>query len=197
VPSPLRTLLGLPERALVVSIPSGGAPIKGLRYLCEIARGLAVASPIGVYVSGYVSDDIRWELEQLAPRVRCFLPGHVGYDVNLAHVAACDLTVSPTLIENLSNALVESILLGVPVVTFDTGGNSEIIEAGRTGVIVGHADVEGLIREVRCLITSPAALQALRSACAPNARRLIDPSAIERVFEDVFDLIHPPVRGGA
>jgi glycosyltransferase involved in cell wall biosynthesis len=186
-PSNLREQLELPPAAPLVYFPSAGIPMKGLRYLYELVRAAGGAGPAGVYVSGTVPSDVRRELLSLAPRIRCHLPGHVPYAENLRHVAACDLTISPTLIENLSNALVESIMLGVPVLTFDTGGNREIVIAGQTGVVVGPADIEGLVRETRLAVSSREQLDAMKSRCRQAARTVINAGAIDEVYEAMFD----------
>ena len=188
-PSDLRSQLQLPSEAPLVYLPSAGVPMKGARYLYEIVRALGSQGVGGVYVSGTISGDLRHELLSLAPNVRCFLPGHVAYADNLKHVAACDFTVSPTLIENLSNALVESILLGVPVVTFDTGGNREIVQPGRTGVVVGHADIDALICETRDLAKSPTRRSELKFACRLSANEVINTNRIDAVYEEVFEML--------
>lgn len=184
-PSRLRQILQVDADTPIVHIPSGGSEVKGARYVYEIVRRVSNVKPIGVYISGYVSSELRSELASL-DTAACFLPGHVPYDENVAHVAACNLTVSPTLVENLSNALVESILLGVPVVTFDTGGNREVVRDDETGFVVPYADIEALVGETSRLIGSPDELRRLQCHCNPCARRIIDVSAVQGTYADVF-----------
>ena len=190
-PSNLHAQLGLHPSRPIVYVPSGGVPMKGRRHLAEIARGLSILDdPIGLYVSGPIFNDLRWELEQLHPQVRCHLPGAVDYQTNLKNVAACSLTISPTLIENLSNALVESLSLGVPVVTFDTGGNHEIVLAGRTGVVVPYADVTALIRESVTLLNGSERLTVLADRCAAETQQIIDTNSIVDHYQTLFDQLH-------
>ena len=185
--SNLKQQLELAESDPLLYVPSGGIPMKGVRYLYEIVRTLrCTGGRSGVYVSGTVPNDVRWELEQLGPEIRCFLPGHVPYEQNLCHVAACDLTVSPTLIENLSNALVESILLGVPVVTFDTGGNKEIVRSEETGHVVPYADIDELTKTIRELLTQGTRLERLQQACREHGPSVVDLEQIDDVYETLF-----------
>lgn len=50
-------------------------------------------------------------------------------------LASLDLTVLPSASESLSNAIIESMAAGVPVVATDVGGNSELLSEDR-GIIV-------------------------------------------------------------
>jgi glycosyltransferase involved in cell wall biosynthesis len=55
--------------------------------------------------------------------------GHLHDDVSLVTLySAVDVMIVPSLQENLSNAIMESLACGTPVVAFDVGGNSDMIE---------------------------------------------------------------------
>jgi glycosyltransferase involved in cell wall biosynthesis len=69
----------------------------------------------------------------------------VSYRDNMAIVKACSFGVSPTLIENFSMALLEASFCGVPMVSFDVGGNADVVSDGRNGVLVPALDIEALV----------------------------------------------------
>ena len=47
-----------------------------------------------------------------------------------------DIVVHPSLTEGLSNVILEAMAVGVPVVATSVGGNPELVENGRTGLLV-------------------------------------------------------------
>jgi glycosyltransferase involved in cell wall biosynthesis len=59
-------------------------------------------------------------------------------------VAASDVFVLASLNEGLSQAMLEAMALGVPVVATDVGGTSDAVVAGRTGWLVMPGDSIGL-----------------------------------------------------
>jgi glycosyltransferase involved in cell wall biosynthesis len=145
--SDLRSVLGLPEDALLVYIPSAGSVYKGSRFVFEIIRRLSSHSSkdIGFYLSGSINPDLLHELRFAPSNAKIYAPGHVSYGENLGNVKACSFGVSPTLIENFGMALLESTLCGVPVVSFDVGGNAEVIGHGKSGALVPYLDMEALV----------------------------------------------------
>jgi len=62
--------------------------------------------------------------------------GSLADDVSLVTLySAVDVMVVPSLQENLSNAIMESLSCGTPVVAFNIGGNSDMIEHKKNGYL--------------------------------------------------------------
>lgn len=186
--APLRATLGLPEDTPVVYFPSAGTVAKGKRHAFEIVRriGRQHGGNIVFFLSGAIPDDLAFELRQIGPPVTLHAPGNLPWSENMKLVAACDLVVSPALVENFSSALVEAHALGKPVVAFDTGGNREIVQEGRTGFVVPYLDVDALVaRAAELLADVP-----LRSRFGQNAREwtreALAPDRILQQYQSLF-----------
>ncbi|MBN1971001.1 MAG: glycosyltransferase family 4 protein [Candidatus Delongbacteria bacterium] len=75
--------------------------------------------------------------------------GQLNDEISLLTIYnAVDLTVVPSLEENLSNVIMESLSCGTPVVAFDIGGNSDLVEHRRNGYLANPYDCEDLARGI-------------------------------------------------
>ena len=88
---------------------------------------------------------LRSELQRKAEE--CGIAGMVQFLGNRQDVqailASLDVTVLPSSSESLSNAILESMAAGVPVIANRVGGNSELL-AGDKGILIPPDDVEAL-----------------------------------------------------
>lgn len=163
---------GLSENAIIIYIPSAGSDVKGARYVYEIVRRLSKYCAqqnreVGFYLSGVLNKAIQYELQFLDSNARIFALGKVSYEENIAFVKTCSFAVSPTLLESFGMAILEANVCGLPVVTFDCGGNRELIENGENGFIAPYLDVECLVQYAQRLLDDD-----LRSSMSKKAREL-------------------------
>ena len=83
-----------------------------------------------------------------------------------AILASLDVTVLPSSSESLSNAILESMAAGVPVIANNVGGNSELIERDR-GVLLPPNDEEALATAVQTIADD----SSLRETLGRNAKQ--------------------------
>jgi glycosyltransferase involved in cell wall biosynthesis len=81
-------------------------------------------------------------------------------------LASLDVTVLPSASESLSNAILESMAAGVPVIANQFGGNVELIATDR-GILVQPNDVEAL----EAALQQIAADVPMRETLGRHARR--------------------------
>lgn len=78
--------------------------------------------------------------EQIAGIDTIFL-GHLFDDISLALLySSLDIFITPSLAENLSNSIMESLSCGTPVLAFDIGGNSDLITHKRNGYLAQNIE---------------------------------------------------------
>lgn len=71
--------------------------------------------------------------------------GYLNDEISLISLYnAVDVMVSPSLQENLSNVIMESLSCGTPVVAFDVGGNSDMVVHKENGYLVKPFDTTDL-----------------------------------------------------
>jgi glycosyltransferase involved in cell wall biosynthesis len=77
-------------------------------------------------------------------------------DVSLCVLySAADAMVVPSLQENLSNAIMESLACSTPVVGFNVGGNCDMIEHQINGYLAQPFDVADLAKGIEWILNSP------------------------------------------
>ncbi len=78
---------------------------------------------------------------------------------------AADAVLLSSAKEGFSNAVVEALACGKPVIAADVGGNREAIDSGRVGWIHASADHAAMVRQIGEAIGDPGALRARAGAC--------------------------------
>jgi glycosyltransferase involved in cell wall biosynthesis len=79
---------------------------------------------------------------------------------------AMDIFVLPSLSEALSNALMEAMACGCPVVASNVGGNPELVRNGETGLLFKPGDVERLAVALQVLVENQSLRERLADAGA-------------------------------
>ena len=81
-----------------------------------------------------------------------------------ALLAACDVLVCPSRVEPLGNVVLEAFSAGRPVVASMADGPRELIESGRTGVLVATESAIALAAGIEGVLTRPAQSAAIVAA---------------------------------
>ncbi|WP_405434292.1 glycosyltransferase family 4 protein [Micromonospora sp. NBC_00617] len=125
------------------------------------------------------------------------LTGATGVDVRLLGnrldvpdlLAAADVFVFPTLHENLSNALLEAMAHGLPVVASAVGGNVEVLRSGG-GRLVPAGDPRALAGALSPLLDDPAERLHLgevgRKVVAEGYSLDVMLNALDRVYQRIL-----------
>jgi glycosyltransferase involved in cell wall biosynthesis len=161
-----------PGRIVLVSRLS---PRKGVDVALEaLARLRAEGRPVTLEICGTAYDGYEWFADQLRARAaEPDLAGAVHFAGYVAPVSTAlargQVVIAPSLGESFGNAAVEAMLAARPLVAADVQGLAEIVDDGRTGLLVAPADPAALAAAIGRLLDDPGLAARLAAAGRADA----------------------------
>jgi glycosyltransferase involved in cell wall biosynthesis len=160
-------------------------PAKGIDVLFRAfarARADCPDPPIRLRVAGRVRDSVRPDVERLLDELGITdLVELVGEVEDVAgFLRGLDVFALPSVREGMSNALLEAIASGLPVVATAVGGNIENVREGRGGMLIRDRDEAAFAAALVSLISSP---EQRRSYGAFNRALALDEYSLDAVVQ--------------
>ena len=113
--------------------------------------------------------------------------GDITDEDQLADVySLADVTLIPSLQDNLPNVMIESMACGVPVAAFAVGGVPDLVTDGRTGVLAPPGDVDGLANAVVALLGD----REFRAAAPGHCRVAIEKDCCPRRQSEKYSRLY-------
>jgi L-malate glycosyltransferase len=198
----LRRELGIPAQAPLVVVLARLARQKGIESFLEAAAEVHRRSPNTRFLvvgdgfvydrhrSGEINTDVVYQQALRDRAQRLGIGDHViftGYRSDVPGLLSqASVSVLPSLSgEGLSNTLLESMAVGAPVVATTVGGNAEVIENGKSGLLVPPNDPQALAQAICAILQDRELAQRLGRAAK---RRVTDLFSRERMVRETQDL---------
>ena len=130
--------------------------IKGYTFVLDamsILRKEKVDFNYTIVAGGRDQENILYQIHDLGLN-ECvsFINDKLSHDEVLKKVSECDLFLLPSLEEGISNAVLEAMALGIPVISTDCGGMGEVIRNSENGFIVPIRDAASMAGTIRKFI---------------------------------------------
>jgi glycosyltransferase involved in cell wall biosynthesis len=153
---------------------------KGHRRLLDIFSQLPDNYQLSIVGSGPLRDELQVQVREQRLEARVKFLGQVKQVTNL--IAEHDALVLSSYTEGFPNAIIESLSVGTPVVTFEVGGVSGIIRSGFNGFIIPQDDVDSFKEAVLETCTH----EWDKSAIKDDAQRRYGVTSIARKYEQLM-----------
>lgn len=181
----VRETLGIGHTKFVVGIVSRLSPEKNLKGFLTVAEAFSRIRPSSVFV--IVGDGPEMELLRNSPFGRDKSVYWLGSRNDVPRVLkSFDVAVLTSMREGFSNAVLEYMAAGLPIVASDAGDNAKLIMQGKNGLIFRAGDDAGCLAAL-CQLSEDS---ALRSSLADCARMTVEQNfstgALARKTADVF-----------
>lgn len=153
---------------------------KGMHHLIDALKTM-IREDVVLAVFG--ADDLPSEIPEHI-EARCL--GSIDSDDTLISLyRAADLVVVPSLQENLSNVIMESLSCGTPVVGFDIGGNADMIDHQVNGYLASAFDPHDLANGIEFIIDHRE-VEQLRNASRQKILRDFTEEKVARRYEALY-----------
>jgi sugar transferase (PEP-CTERM/EpsH1 system associated) len=164
-------------------------PVKGHSYLIE-ALALAHPSAPDVCLSLIGDGPLYQELNDLKQRLglngSVSLLGHRD-DVHEL-LKQFDVFALPSLSEGISNALLEAMAVGLPVIATNVGGNPEVVQHGVTGLLVPPQDSRAFADALLQMLNNPESRRAMGRKGRERIEAHFSLSAMARRYEQIYEM---------
>jgi glycosyltransferase involved in cell wall biosynthesis len=101
--------------------------------------------------------------------------------------SAADVFVAPSIQENLSNMVLETMACGVPCVAFDIGGMPDMIEHKRIGYLAQPYKVDDLKRGILWVIDNNECKSELSNSCRQKAEESFSDIIAAKRYSVLYD----------
>jgi glycosyltransferase involved in cell wall biosynthesis len=133
---------------------------------------------------------LRRYIDQVGSHGRVHLLGHRGDVWRL--MPHFDVFCSTSGYEGQSNAIMEAMLAGVPMVASDIPGNRDLIVPGETGMLVPVGDRGAFARRLNQVLNEPALARAMGDA---GRRRMLEQFTVQQMVDRHAALYRALVNG--
>jgi L-malate glycosyltransferase len=178
---------GFPEYGPVVGITASLREVKRIDRFIEMAVSVKKSVPNAEFViagQGHLLATLQALAERSGISKSVHFLGQVK-DVP-ALLVRLQVAVLTSESEGLSNSLVEYGLAGVPAVTFNVGGNAEVVCDGKTGFLVSAGDTAAMAERVIQLLTDRGLQKKMSQEARLHCETTYAPDRVGDIYLDFF-----------
>ncbi len=180
IPPRDRDALDIGEDRFVMVTIGRLIPRKGLEDLIDLVESTNDPNDLLVIVGdGPLRESLAETVKKRGLRDRVRLTGYVTDEEKAAYLAASDLYVSTTRHEGFGLVYLEAMHFGLPVISYDFGGQADFLEEGKTGSLIPLGRKEMFLEAIRKYKGDPALLHE----CGGFNRRHVRDYYIDRCAE--------------
>lgn len=184
---------GLSPEASIIGVPGTLRPMKGHEFfLRAVAPLVRKRTDFIIPITGGDQTAYAATLRALIQDIDLGIAVRfLGRVTNMpAFYRACDLVCIPSVAEPFGRTVIEAFASGTPVVATAVGGMKEIIDSGKTGLLVPYNDEEALASSLRHLLDAPDLRQKMSAKACQVAEEKYHESVYKQcILQVINDII--------
>ena len=124
---------------------------KGILDLLEMSKKLPDDTHLLILGSGPEEEKVK-EADKSHPNIHFM--GYQPRERTISLIRGSDLLIQPSIVEGISSTLLEAMACKIPVIATNVGGNKEILEHGKTGILVELHSPTKILEETLDLLSN-------------------------------------------
>lgn len=161
VPAVGRKELGMNEKALYLISVGRLVRRKGYGFLLE-ALAQVEGARLVIVGDGPEREHLIKKAGELQVKERVFFAGQVSEQLKFQYLENADMYVLSSVHEGFGIVLQEAMQAGLPIVSTDFGGQTDLIADGENGFLVPYGDVQAMACAIRRILKDHALAEQMR-----------------------------------
>jgi len=160
---------------------------KGIHTVIKTAKNLPNDVDLIIVGSG---PEENFVVESIKNHKNIHYLGYQPKEKTIPLIRGSKLLIQPSLAEGISGSLLEAMACKTPVITTNIGGNVELFENNKSGILIEPENSEELLKKIVSLLDNPVKLEQISNS-AFNTVQQYDWSNIGKKYLDLYEkLLH-------
>jgi glycosyltransferase involved in cell wall biosynthesis len=132
-------------------------PRKGFRFLIQAIKKLKDNGRnvhLEIIGDGNEKEELRALVRSLGMENEVSFVGVVSRDSIKEYFSFARIFISTSLNEGMSNAMLEALASGLPIIATNTGGTKEMVRSGLNGFVIKMKDVDDIVEKIEIIISN-------------------------------------------
>lgn len=156
---------------------------KGILNLLEVIKKLPHDVHLLILGSGPEEDKVK---EFVKSKTNLHFLGYQPKEKTISLIRGSDILIQPSIIEGISSTILEAMACKTPIIATNTGGNKEVLENNKTGILVEPNSTESIIEKTLDLISNKQRAQNLSEEAFKQVQKY-DWSHVGNLYLNIYE----------
>ena len=180
--------LGFKPNSFIIAIVGRLDPVKDHETLFKAFKIFSENNPesanLVILGTGHLEDRLKTVVKELDISEEVIFIG--GTDRVPEFYRCVDVYVLPSIAEGVSNTILEAMASGLPVITTRVGGNTELVEDGKTGFLFNPGDYRSLAEKITAYFKNPSLVREHGLAGRARTEKDFSLSVMVKKYERIY-----------
>ncbi|MFS0489345.1 glycosyltransferase family 4 protein [Leadbetterella byssophila] len=184
-----RGVFGLPKEVKILGTIGRLSPQKNHKFLIEMAKKLPDNIILVIAGDGELKEETKSIIGKYGLKERVILLGEISYEKIPTYLKCLDIFLMPSLFEGLSNALIEAMAAGIPVIASNIDSQKDVIISNdgiECGILLDIDDHIPWITAIQNLVDNKEKMEFYKEVALLRVRDF----TVEKMAQDFLSVIN-------